>query len=611
MRLRNHWFLLGTALFLGCTACAISARRAQATPLQTGLINYWTFKDGSGSVLADTGPGGISTDSGTLHGNPTWLTGGDGKFGGGLQFDGATQYIEMPTGGDMDFATTAVTMSAWVKLDQLPSQVTGSFGGIYDSALDDYVLYLDKGNNELRYKATTQSGTSTASSQHPGISASLLNTSDWVHVMGVFNTETARSEIYFNGQLADFSSQASKDFFTGGTIRTGQAAYIGAQQTSASNSTPKDFFAGKISDLAIWNRPLGLTEAQYLYNGGVGRPVVGPDNPDLTSIPPVVTPVKPSAQPIVYYKFDGNLTNSGTGGAAYNAVLHDAPGKNNALFTSEAPFGQGLDLRENPAPITSLGDTNGDYLSVPYTLPNSGTIAMRYQINLFPVAADPENPPGAYYNYATLWANSSDANDWEAWIYNDSRIAARANRSTPILGASNDDREDPIASAHVAFTWERSTTDPTKMTVNMFVDGKYVDTRVGDWRDPGDTFFIAGGGTTTSHNTLGNGIYDEVRIYDTALTPAEALYLSTNAPEVELPDGDFNGDGHVDAADYVVWRKTLGDPTSYNVWRTNFGKPGSGAGARFDAASVPEPATIWVLLSFVATLAGASHRRYR
>jgi hypothetical protein len=47
--------------------------------------------------------------------------------------------------------------------------------------------------------------------------------------------------------------------------------------------------------------------------------------------------------------------------------------------------------------------------------------------------------------------------------------------------------------------------------------------------------------------------------------------------------GDYNGDGSVDAADYVVWRKNPamfgGDPAGYNTWRTNFGgSAGGGAG---------------------------------
>jgi hypothetical protein len=55
--------------------------------------------------------------------------------------------------------------------------------------------------------------------------------------------------------------------------------------------------------------------------------------------------------------------------------------------------------------------------------------------------------------------------------------------------------------------------------------------------------------------------------------------------------GDFNDDGKVDAADYVVWRKTDGSQAGYNAWRMNFGlNTGSGASLA-GAASVPEPAT--------------------
>ena len=67
--------------------------------------------------------------------------------------------------------------------------------------------------------------------------------------------------------------------------------------------------------------------------------------------------------------------------------------------------------------------------------------------------------------------------------------------------------------------------------------------------------------------------------------------------------GDFNGDGKVDAADYVTWRKGLGTiytQNDYNVWRAHFGQTaGSGAGATANGA-VPEPATL-VLLTFAAS----------
>jgi hypothetical protein len=51
--------------------------------------------------------------------------------------------------------------------------------------------------------------------------------------------------------------------------------------------------------------------------------------------------------------------------------------------------------------------------------------------------------------------------------------------------------------------------------------------------------------------------------------------------------GDFNGDGNVNAADYVVWRKTDGSSTGYDDWRMNFGSTAGSGSAGF--ANVPEP----------------------
>ena len=92
--------------------------------------------------------------------------------------------------------------------------------------------------------------------------------------------------------------------------------------------------------------------------------------------------------------------------------------------------------------------------------------------------------------------------------------------------------------------------------------------------------------------------------------------------------GDYNGNGVVDAADYVVWRNTLGagvaafsgadgsgnglvDQADYDLWRSRFGTvlgPGAGSGAGASAnAAVPEPSTM--LLLFAA--AGWCLRRHR
>jgi hypothetical protein len=78
---------------------------------------------------------------------------------------------------------------------------------------------------------------------------------------------------------------------------------------------------------------------------------------------------------------------------------------------------------------------------------------------------------------------------------------------------------------------------------------------------------------------------------------------------VELP-GDYNNNGGVDAADYIVWRSNLGtnnvlpnDPiggtigaAQYDQWRSHFGQSaGSGSGTVASAA-VPEPAALMLML---------------
>jgi hypothetical protein len=62
-------------------------------------------------------------------------------------------------------------------------------------------------------------------------------------------------------------------------------------------------------------------------------------------------------------------------------------------------------------------------------------------------------------------------------------------------------------------------------------------------------------------------------------------------------DGDYNGNGIVDAADYTVWRDGLGTvytASDYTVWKANFGKTSFGSGA-LAPISVPEPAALTLL----------------
>jgi hypothetical protein len=73
--------------------------------------------------------------------------------------------------------------------------------------------------------------------------------------------------------------------------------------------------------------------------------------------------------------------------------------------------------------------------------------------------------------------------------------------------------------------------------------------------------------------------------------------------------GDFNFDGAVDAADYVVWRKTDGTPAGYNFWRAHFGQFTGGGSDRGVNGTSPEPSTLVLYLMGMAM--HCSRRRAR
>jgi autotransporter-associated beta strand protein len=133
--------------------------------------------------------------------------------------------------------------------------------------------------------------------------------------------------------------------------------------------------------------------------------------------------------------------------------------------------------------------------------------------------------------------------------------------------------------------------------------------RLGDSFDLMDWGSLSGTFSTLSLPTLSGLAWDTTRLY----TSGVISVVSNGIP------GDYNRNGVVDAADYTLWRDTLGQSVSaysgadgngngvidagdYDVWKTHFGEhAGSGAGARTNTA-VPEPATPVLLLVGTVTL---------
>ena len=117
------------------------------------------------------------------------------------------------------------------------------------------------------------------------------------------------------------------------------------------------------------------------------------------------------------------------------------------------------------------------------------------------------------------------------------------------------------------------------------------------------------GTTTYTSGTFGATGSGATNIFDEYFSGAGIITVQPAG----LP-GDYNNDGKVNAADYVLWRKSPGtfggNPAGYNTWRANFGTGGPGAGSGLGGGnSVPEPSALLLSLVMVGSILVAGCRK--
>ena len=219
-------------------------------------------------------------------------------------------------------------------------------------------------------------------------------------------------------------------------------------------------------------------------------------------------------EPLIHWTFDGGAaTNSGSGGAAYDATLSGA-----------VAFTNGID----GGGLCFLGGSQG-YARLSYTYGSQGTVAFWYK-------------PASFYNYNSVFDNSVNADNWEMWIYADGRLRARINNTdTSGVEYSLNNLNGSNQWYHIAFVWNNVSTNLTRLYVNG------IERSVGKitaWVTSGNTVYFGG----HTGNSPGAGVLDDVRVYDTALTAAQVQAVQAEvaalAPAVRIVfDGSVTNSG--------------------------------------------------------------------
>jgi hypothetical protein len=215
-----------------------SQNNISGSSLNNGLVGIWSFnsKDLSDKVYDRSGNG----NDGYVNGRATSTQKTIGKVGQALDFDGTADYVYLGTPASL-FPTSAITISAWIRPDQLASasQIVSN---------DDALTI----SNQMRTQGT---GLRCSISNTTSTQGSTLVVDEWAHVACVY--DGANIINYING------------------INVGSTALTGSISYPNSNTEPwrigrrgdaaPGYFNGRIDEVRIYDRALTDSEMKQLY----------------------------------------------------------------------------------------------------------------------------------------------------------------------------------------------------------------------------------------------------------------------------------------------------------------------------------------------------------
>jgi hypothetical protein len=259
--------------------------------------------------------------------------------------------------------------------------------------------------------------------------------------------------------------------------------------------------------------------------------------------------------------------------------------------------------------ITSDGNSTADFRVY------SPERAVSYQLPHDPAIVDNQMPPQPRDSHATYLGNSRQ-NNVEPYI-----TAFPGGQMAPALQQTNfpASQTGTTIPGAAGFQWNEMEIRKAGNLVRLFANGvelmnvdmtNYVTPNGGTNIMFGQSDINATTNIDPNYPTLQFGLFDNIKVTQGV---------------VAAEDADFDGNGDVDGADFLIWQKNLGisdgsatlaqgdanddgnvTAADLDVWKAQFATPGGGVSA------VPEPAT-WAsaLIAMLVTLLAALPRRRR
>ncbi len=220
--------------------------RFNGLDVRKGLVAEWRFDEGSGATASDT------------HMRV------DGKYGGGLEFDGVDDYVEDPDSSSLDL-TSAITVEFWMKTTWAPPDYSaipitkGSYTGAWW-----FEYYYTAG---LKFWVKLPSGNVGAS-----IPAGLVNDGEWHQIKGTYDGSTVR--VYLDSVLKESTSASGAIGTTNDPLRVGKGGL--------GSTWGKHYLKGTIDDVRVTDNKVSLSVdgSNYMHGKHSWR-VEGPSSQEV------------------------------------------------------------------------------------------------------------------------------------------------------------------------------------------------------------------------------------------------------------------------------------------------------------------------------------------
>jgi len=196
-----------------------------------------------------------------------------------LHFDGASQYVEVPSAPEFSVSDAGLTVSAWIMADTLTFPNTEGSGYVHwmgkgEAGKQEWVLRMYNESNTEKpprpnrisfYVFNSDGGLGVGSYFQKPVKAK-----EWIQVTGVVDGH--RTYIYRNGAFERC------DEFQGSPDGVCQAhpEVIRPQSNDAplriGTRDSRSFFQGGLAEIRIWERALSSSEIEALYQSGSAPP---------------------------------------------------------------------------------------------------------------------------------------------------------------------------------------------------------------------------------------------------------------------------------------------------------------------------------------------------